>query len=243
MDWEYPLKSTSYLQEAKDFWAERSDLRRVKKEAVEKMRVKVQELIDKITQKLADYGEGVGAEHHEAIGNQMEVLEEILDNSGDERFSDVELLEHESKKLEEQAQPLMTAITDAQKHLLNSAHEAIFAGEKDLLDGGFNEAGGALKSELANIALKVQSLKDLVMVPQADWNCHEISATTNSLTEARAQWRAKTSAAEEEKKNAEEERKKKAQELVDLQAQLQVEAGNSPPHAGQSAATTPAQPM
>ena len=244
-DWEVPLKSTSYGQEAKDFWSEQSDLRRVKKETAEKMRTKVQELITKVEQQLSDYGERLGEEHKEAINNQMETLKEILNNDNHEHHNDTEYLEQENNKLAEQAQPLTSAITDAQKLLLNSAHEAIFAGEKDLLDGSYSSSDSsetALNPELANIALKVQALKDLVMVPQENWNRHEISATTSALTEARAEWRAKKGAADEERKKVEEERKNKAKEFIDLQAQLQAEASAAAGSVGE-AVVTPGLPM
>lgn len=232
-DWEVPLKSTSYLQEARDFWAEQSDARRVKKEAADKMRAHVEELLDKISQRLSDYGERISPDTTAAIENQQEALKALLADT--ERSKDIESMETATRTMEKVVQPLISAIADAQKLLLNSAHEAIFGGEKDLLDAGFSDGGDMSDIELEAISSKVKALKKLVMVPQADWNKNEIAAATSALTEARAEWNRKASAVEAEKEKAEEARKKKAQEFVDLQAQLLQEAESA--NAEKAAAT------
>ncbi|GIZ49638.1 hypothetical protein CKM354_001266700 [Cercospora kikuchii] len=223
-DWEVPLKSTSYPQEARDFWAEQSSLRKAKKEEAASKRLKVQELIVKVEQRLKDYGERLGSDHREAIEKQKEELKSLV-NDG-ERSNDLNAMTELASKLEEATQPLVSAIADAQKVMLNSAHEAIFGGEKDLLEGGFGQ-GGVEDQDLQSISSKVKILKDLVMVPQEQWNRHDILAASDALTEARAKWKSKVDAAEAERQRAEEERRKKAKEFIELQAQLQAEADSN----------------
>ncbi|KAM3415052.1 hypothetical protein BST61_g10187 [Cercospora zeina] len=222
-DWEVPLKSTSYPQEARDFWAEQSDLRRTKKEEAASKRLKVHELLTKVEQRLADYGERLGPDHREAIEKQKEELEALVNDA--ERSNDMESMEELARELEAATQPLVSAVADAQKVMLDSAHEAIFAGEKDLLEGGFNN--GVADYDLQSISSKVKVLKDLVMVPQDQWNRHDILVATSSLNEVRAQWKSRVDAAEAARQQAEQERRQKAKEMIELQAQLQAEADNN----------------
>lgn len=181
-DWEIPVKSTSYPQEVKDFWSEQSALRRQKVETLASSRLKVKELMTKVDQSLADYGDRLGEEQRTTIQAQKEVLSKVIES--DKSASDTTQMAEEAHKLEEAAQPLASAIANANKVLLNSAHQAIFAGEKDLLESGFND--GASNAELERISETVKHLKNLVMTPQEHWNRHDITAATNAVTEARA---------------------------------------------------------
>jgi hypothetical protein len=104
---------------------------------------------------------------------------------GDEQYKDnLAKLSEETTKLEDVARPLTLAVQNSQKVLLKAAHEAIFAGEKDLLDNGF--AANPSDFDLQAIDNAIQRLKMLVMAPQSEWQKPTISAATNQLTEARA---------------------------------------------------------
>ncbi|KAI5358868.1 putative Heat shock protein 70kD domain superfamily [Septoria linicola] len=225
-DWEVPLKSTSYPQEARDFWSEQSSFRRAKSEAAASQRLKIQDLLTKVQQRLTDYGDRLGPDHKDAIEKQTTDLQTLLTDPS--RSTDIDLMTQQAQRLEEVAQPLITAVASAQKLLLNAAHEAIFAGEKDLLEGGFSSDSSS-DQDLQSISSRVQTLKDLVMVPQDQWNRNDIISATSALTEARALWKTKVDGIEAERKKAEEERMKKAKEFIELQAQIQAEAGNVVP--------------
>ena len=93
-------------------------------------------------------------------------------------------LSEETTKLEDAARPLTLAVQHSQKVLLKAAHEAIFAGEKDLLDNGY--AGDPSNFDLLAIDNAIQRLKMLVMAPQSEWQKPTVSAATDQLTEARA---------------------------------------------------------
>lgn len=217
-DWEVPLKSTSYVQEAKDFWSQQSRMRKQRKEELAEKRLKAKGLLDRVGQRLEDYGDRLGDDHKGAIEKQRQTLQAMME--GD---NPIEKLEEEADKLEEAAQPLMSAMTEAQKQLLNAAHEAIFAGEKDLLEGRFNE--GHSTYELTMISDRVRILKNLVMLPQEQWNKIEISQATDRVTEARAQYLEKEGTALAEKKKEEDERRQKAKDFIEAQARKMEAAG------------------
>ncbi|KAF7188349.1 Alpha-1,2-galactosyltransferase [Pseudocercospora fuligena] len=140
-DWEVPVKSTSYPQEAKDFWNEQRQRRQQRKEELAAARLKGKELVTQLEQKLKDYGDRLAANLKEEIEKERGELNSLLDDEN--RNNDLKLIEEEISKLEEKASPLDSALSEANKSLLKSAHEAIFAGEKDLLESGFHDSGSS----------------------------------------------------------------------------------------------------
>lgn len=187
-DWEIPVKSTSYPQEVNDFWAEQRALRREHKESLAAARLKAKEVMTNTDGRLSDYGDRLTEEQRSDIEAQKEELTRILED--DKTSSDIFAMEEASRKLDEIAAPLTTIITEVHKSLLASAHETIFGGEKDLLDGGFDEKGVS-DPELEKISESVRHLKELVMTPQEQWNKHDISAATEEATKARAKYQDK----------------------------------------------------
>jgi hypothetical protein len=184
-DWEVPVKSTSYIQEVKDFWAEQANARRDRKQLVVEQKTTSREKLDKISKEMEDYGDRLGEELRVKVTEKQDELRSKLD---DEKMSNnIELLKESEKKLEEVAEPLKTAIDEAQKVMLTSAHKAIFGGEKDLLEAGFND--GESTPELIKISESVNVLKSLVMMPQEHWNRQQMAGATNDVTLARASYR------------------------------------------------------
>jgi len=88
----------------------------------------------------------------------------------------------------------LNAVNNSNKILLDAAHEAIFAGERDLHEAGFGKDDGASEPELNAISAAIRYLKDLVMVPQEQWQKAQITAATNSLTQARGRWQEQSAA-------------------------------------------------
>jgi hypothetical protein len=188
-DWEVPVKSTSYPQERKDFWDELRRSRQGKKEQMAEVRLKATQLIQTVGVQLSDYGDRLSETEKAAISEQREKINRIM---GDEHYKDnVAKYNEEILKLDEIAAPLTVAVQNSQKILLKTAHEAIFAGEKDLLDGGY--AAEPSNPDLQAIDNAIQRLKTLVMAPQSEWQKPTISAATNQLTEARAKVQEKKS--------------------------------------------------
>lgn len=66
-DWEVPVKSTSYPQEARDFWNEQSSIRKQRKVTVASARLKGKKLLELVDQRLADYGDRLGKSERRAI--------------------------------------------------------------------------------------------------------------------------------------------------------------------------------
>lgn len=181
-DWEVPVKSTSYMQEVKDFWIQQANTRRDKQQLVAEQVSISREMFDKITKALADYGDRLEEETKVELKEKHEALRSRLESV--ETSADVEKMREAVQGLELAAAPLKEVIDQAQKVMLTSAHEAIFGGEKDLLEGGFNN--GVSTPELARISETIKHLKELVMVPQEHWDRQQIAGATNDVTSARA---------------------------------------------------------
>ncbi|KAF2159032.1 glycosyltransferase family 34 protein [Zasmidium cellare ATCC 36951] len=214
-DWEVPVKSTSYPQEVRDFWSEQKDLRRRKKEALSGARLKAKELMSNVEEHMEEYGDRMSEEQKSSIEENRKGLYTILE-SGDDA-SDLDKMEEAMHKLEESFQPLTSVVTEVHKTLLNSAHEAIFAGEKDLLQSGFNQ--GSSSPELERISDSVKHLKYLVMTPQENWNRHDITAATDAVTDARAKLQEKEAATLAEARRIEQAKKQAGIALDDVQKQ------------------------
>ena len=215
-DWEVPVKSTSYPQEARDFWNEQKGLRSNKQAKLLETIEKATKLMTTTDQRLIDYGDRLEDEQKLEISKQRETLKKTLE--AEKTKHDVAKLEEGIKDLSEATSPLTSAISNANKLLLQSAHEAIFAGEKDLLEGGFNE--GSTSPELEQISTMIKILKNLVMAPEDFWNRHDLTSATNAVTEARAKLQeilaAERQVQEEQAANA------KALEEAKMAAQLEA---------------------
>lgn len=181
-DWEIPVKSTSYPQEAKDFWNEQRALRREKEAQISATTEIANKLLASTAQRMIEYADRLTEEQRSKIAKQQE---EFMHNLGNDDFkTDKQKIEDGTKALLEAAQPLTDTIVEANKALLQAAHAAIFGGEKDLLD--FEAERPALALELDLISNAVKRLKNLVMSPEDFWNRNDITTATNAVTEARA---------------------------------------------------------
>lgn len=220
-DWEVPLKSTSYPQEARDFWNEQRQIRKEEKEALALQRTLARELLQKAQKRLDDYGDRLAEAQRTPIIEQIELLTVVFDTESTN--GDIKIIEEESGKLEDVMITLNTAIAEAHKVLLTSAHEAILVGEKDLLESGFRN--GKTDLNLDNLATKVTQLKTLVMTPQEHWDRAQIMAATNAVTEARAKIAEFKAAEAKQRKKIADEKAAKKKEMAALQKQVQKEAG------------------
>lgn len=181
-DWEVPVKSTSYPQERKDFWDEIRRGRQGKKEQMAEARLKATQLLSTVGAHFDEYGDRLSETEKEALNAQRENMNRIM---GDEQYKDdFTKIDEETVKLDQLAQPLTVAVQNSQKVLLKTAHEAIFGGEKDLLDSKYAEKPS--DPDLLAVDNAIQRLKTLIMAPQSEWQKPTISAATNQLTEARA---------------------------------------------------------
>lgn len=222
-DWEMPVKSTSYPQEARDFWSEQKGLRRNNALKLQETRENAAKLMTTTDQRLNDYGDRLNDEQKAKISQQREELKKILEH--EVYREEPAKIEEGMKNLSEAVSSLTSTITEANKLLLQSAHEAIFAGEKDLLDGGFHQ--GTTNPELEQISTNVQSLKTLIMAPEDSWNRHDITTATNSLTEARAKLQEKLDAEIAAEKKAEEEQAAQVKVLEDARKAAEAEAAGA----------------
>ena len=210
-DWEIPVRSTSYPQEAKDFWIDQAGARQNQKSSLAELRLKVTDMLTKTDQQLNDYGDRVSDGEKESINSQREQLKNYVD--AQDWQAHIPKLEEAIQKLSEVSAPLVKAVTDANKVLLTSAHEAIFAGEKDLLEGGYGS--GVTNPELQSISEAVKSLKHLVMSPEEFWNKNDITAATNNVNLARAMLHETTAALFSKVKALEEAKQAAAQASPD----------------------------
>ncbi|KAK5114035.1 hypothetical protein LTR85_010341 [Meristemomyces frigidus] len=227
-DWEIPVKSTSYPVEAKDFWAAERDARKNRNANLVETRLKVTTLLAKTDQRLNEYADRLSTEQLGTINERKDELRKIIED--DKWQDDISKVEEATNQLTEAAAPLTLAISDAHKLLLTAAHEAIFAGEKDLLDSSF--APGMPDSDLQRISETVKNLKNLVISPQDFWNKQDITAATNAVTEARAQVQAKTAASQAAVSQMEEEKVARAKALEEARKMVQAEADQAAAAAG-----------
>ncbi|KXT06371.1 hypothetical protein AC578_9094 [Pseudocercospora eumusae] len=223
-DWEIPLKSTSYPHEAQDFWSDQRQRRQQRKESLAAARLKGKDLIASLELRLQDFGDRLVANEKEEIERRIRELGALLDDG--ERNLDLQLVEAEIQGLEDQAGPLTNVLVEANKSLLKAAHEAIFAGEKVLLESADDDDEDAgLKPYLQRLEDTVAALKSLVMLPQEVWERQKIREALDSVTEARAKFLGVVKAKEDERKKVEGERKKVMEEAEALRKQVEAEAG------------------
>jgi vacuolar-type H+-ATPase subunit H len=197
-DWEVPVKSTSYIQEARDFWNQQREVRKHRNTQVAEARDKAQKLLSLTDTNLNDYGDRLEDDQRKKIGSQRDELKTVIEQEANK--NNLEKIQESMNKLLDISEPLTIVVAEANKQLLKSAHEAIFAGEKDLLDGGFGQ--GASSPEMEQISAHVQKLKALVMSPQDGWNHNDIKSTINDVTESRAKLQEKLAADIEAQKQA-----------------------------------------
>lgn len=183
-DWEVPVKSTSYPQEAKDFWNEQREIRKNMNLELEETRKKAEQLLWMTDQNLNDYGDRLEEDARVKIGIQRDDLKMVVEQ--EPMKSNLEKIQETVKGLEEISHPLSAVIAEANKALLKSAHDAIFAAEKDLLDGNYGQ--GVSDPELEKISGLVQNLKAQVMAPQETWNRNNLKSGIQDVVEARARW-------------------------------------------------------
>lgn len=231
-DWEVPAKSTSYAQEVKDFWAEQRGLREDNKRRLSEARLAATEALVKAESMMAEYKDRLRPDEAEAINKETQQMRKVLTN--EKHADDLKALTEQRKKLDEGTKPLTAAASESHKLMSASAHEAIFAGERAALDGALYR--GITDAEVEELGKAVKQLKELVMVPEEQWNRAAIASAADGATSARAKLETKVAAlraAEESAKKSKEEEEARARKALEqevaekkaaLQAQLEKEA-------------------
>ena len=202
-DWEIPLKSTSYPQEAREFWSVQSARRKDRQKFLTDLRIKAARLMAQTESKLRTFGQRLTEEENARIVDARVKLQKVVDDEHwQEKADEVEEL---INKLNDAAGPLIAAADTSHKALLHSAHEAIFAGEKDLLEAGYSE--GHKTPELEQIEEKIKSLKTLIMTPQEFWNTPDLQNAVDAVVQAKAGWQERLAAEQQREQAVAEARK------------------------------------
>lgn len=212
-DWEVPQKSTSYPQEVKDFWQDQRGLRQSHKNGVSEARLAASESLTKIDNLLTEYADRLPAEQLEAIKAKKEEMRNFLGN--EEHSENLVKLKELQGQLDDAILPLQSVKTESHKLMLGSAHEAIFAGEKDLLESGFYR--GVSDPEVVELDAALKHLKDYVLSSEDLWDKQQLITAMDTLMAARGHLKEKTAdlqAAEISKQKGLEEEKKKAADLA-----------------------------
>lgn len=152
---------------------------------------------------MTDYGERLDEGVKEVIRTKQAALRTILETPVVNE--DLDKIEAAIQELLGVSGPIIQAINTNHRLLINSAHEAIFAGEKSLSDGGFSH--GTTSSEMEQLSATIKFLKSLVMLPEEQWDKNGITVATNAVIEARARLESKASEVNAVKVAAEEEAK------------------------------------
>jgi hypothetical protein len=219
-DWEIPVKSTSYPQEARDFWSGQRAARKAQEEHMAEVRTKAINLLTETDAKLSIHTMRLTSEQNEAVQKAKEVLKKLVDDEHwQEKLSE---LEAKTRELMHAAEPLQSVAEQSHKDLLKSAHEAIFAGEKDVF-----EAGSVDEPDVNVIHDSVSRLKEIVMSPQEGWETATLQNAVDAVTQARARLRdnkAAQIAAADALQKAEEDR---AKAIEDARKQVMAEANEA----------------
>merc|ERR1712003_360101 len=125
------------------------------------------QLLETTNQQLNEFGDRLTAGQMAVITESRDALQKMIADPQQE--DDVETLDKLSETLREAKEPLAAAVGSSNKLLLSAAHDAIFAGEKDLRDGSTG-ASGAAATDLDQLSQRLQELKMLVMTPEESWN-------------------------------------------------------------------------
>ena len=220
-DWEVPYKSTSYITEARDFWEKQRGIRKDRAVRLAETRTKATALLTKTDEWRNAHDDRLTDDENALIAKAHDELLKVVN---DDKWQDkLATLEELISGLEHATEPLKSAAEQSHKLLLASAHEAIFAGEKDLMQAGLTE--GMSDPDLRAISESVKSLKNLVMSPQEFWSNQDLSQAVNAVTHARGRVLEKTAqqqAALEAQGQAEQERQKA---IEAARKQVQAEAG------------------
>ncbi|KAI7529187.1 hypothetical protein KC331_g15348, partial [Hortaea werneckii] len=171
---------------------------------------------------LGEFGDRLTAGQAAIIIESRDALQKLIADPQQE--DDIEKLDKLSETLREAKEPLAAAVGRWNKLLLNAAHDAIFAGEKDLKDGSTGVSGAAA-TDLDQLSQRLQELKMLVMTPEESWNKAEIAAATDTLTGARARLQANIAAIQK----AKQEEQAKSNAITEAKKMVQIEAGLADP--------------
>jgi hypothetical protein len=224
-DWEIPVKSTSYPQEARDFWSQQRAERKAKEEHLAEVRAMATRLLTETDRRLESHAVRLTAEQTESIQSAREALKKIID---DERWQErLREVEETLTSLKEVSEPLQTLAEESHKQLLKSAHEAIFAGEKDVY-----EAGSVDEPEVNAIYEAVSRLKEIVLSSQENLGSFDVRNAVDTVTQARARWQGKKdaqNAAIDAQRKAEKDRNNA---IEDARKQVMMEAGQVVPPSG-----------
>ncbi|QIW96704.1 hypothetical protein AMS68_002222 [Peltaster fructicola] len=230
-DWEIPYKSTSYPQEIRDFWAAVRSAREGQRSEIGKARLAATELMTEVDGLIGSFGERLSGDQLDSIKKAKSALGDFMGKG--ENSEDLAGMDVLKSKLEAVSTQLQTAKKESHKVLLASAHEAIFAGEKDLLEFGFYK--GKSNHEADEIDNAVKSLKEMVLSAEDKWDRQKISSAVNGLTAARGRLKEKSAAiaeqeAEMAEKKAEEAEKSKALQAAQALAAAEDIQGESGHH-------------
>ncbi|KAK3116080.1 hypothetical protein LTR53_003922 [Teratosphaeriaceae sp. CCFEE 6253] len=136
-DWEVPLKSTSYPQEAREFWDEQRAARKNREERLIEMRDKATILLTDTDDRLNQYGDRLTDVKRKAISRVRNQLEKVLE-AGDWQQQLVRM-EDLTRQLQQACDPLKAAAEHSHKLLPTSPHEANVAGEQALVQAGHGD--------------------------------------------------------------------------------------------------------
>ncbi|KAK3115527.1 hypothetical protein LTR53_005022 [Teratosphaeriaceae sp. CCFEE 6253] len=128
-DWEVPLKSTSYPQEARAFWVEQRAARKNREERLIELRDKATILLADTDDRLNQYVDRLTDVKRKAILRVRNQLMKVLE-AGDWQQQLVRM-EDLTRQLQQACDPLKAAAEQSRKLLPTSPHEANVAGEQD----------------------------------------------------------------------------------------------------------------
>ncbi|KAK0304355.1 hypothetical protein LTR01_007456 [Friedmanniomyces endolithicus] len=158
-DWEIPFKSTSYPQEARDFWNEQRGFKRAHTDLLSAIRLKATTLLTKTEERLNLYSAQLTNKQRGAISGLHHQLSSLV--AHEKWQEEVQKMEILITRLEQKSEPLISTAEQSNKLPLTPAHDVISAGEKYLLHPTYTE--GISDANLRHVGETVEYLKKLIM--------------------------------------------------------------------------------
>jgi len=158
-DWEISFKSTSYPQEARDFWNEQRGFKRAHTDLLSAIRLKATTLLTKTEERLNLYSAQLTNKQRGAISGLYHQLSSLL--AREKWQEEVQNMETLITRLEQKSELLISAAEQPHKLPLTPAHDVVSAGEKDLLHPTYTE--GISDANLQHVGETVENLKKLIV--------------------------------------------------------------------------------
>ena len=187
-DWELPVPSTSYPDEARDFWQRVREARADDAAALDAARARATHMHARLSAAIADYGPRLSHDQRESLDTALDALHATIVTAPDDQNATAIVAAADA--LAAVRPPLAAARAAALADISRAAHAAVFAAVKALLDRGHDApvalatAPTDLPVPAARLYSAVLALKRALVAPEDDWAPTDMRAATEEVAAA-----------------------------------------------------------